>query len=165
MDGYGLDGLWACQKACQCSTNACAHETRRVACLEQTATIHIPEVLEWLMEDIMDDLNAVLKHPLQPKQGFTIEVAPNQPSRLSRTGTAGTAGMGISIKFYLILEEAARTAARRDWSRMGLPGEQVAYALIVASYRRRMHGRHRSTGDGAAPIPPVAVRGPHPPPA
>ena len=33
---------------------------------------------------------------------------------------------------------AARTAARRDWSRMGLPGEQVAYALIVASYRRRM---------------------------
>ena len=26
------------------------------------------------------------------------------------------------------------------------------------------HGRHRSTRDGAAPIPPVAVRGPHPPP-
>ena len=37
-----------------------------------------------------------------------------------------------------LLEEAARTAARRDWSRMGLPGEQVAYALIVASYRRCM---------------------------
>ena len=65
--------------------------------------LHIPEVLGWLMEDIMDDLNAVLQHPLQPKQGFTIQIAPGQPSRLaSRTGTAGTAGMGISIKFYLI---------------------------------------------------------------
>ena len=37
-----------------------------------------------------------------------------------------------------LLEEAARTAARRDWRRMGMAGEQVAYALIVASYRRRM---------------------------
>ena len=37
-----------------------------------------------------------------------------------------------------LLEEAARKAARRDWSRMGLPGEQVAYGLIAASYRRRM---------------------------
>ena len=37
------------------------------------------------------------------------------------------------------LEEAARTAARRDWSRMGLPGEQVAYALIVASYLTLRH--------------------------
>ena len=55
-----------------------------MACLEQTATIHIPEVLEWLMEDIMDDLNAVLKHPLQPKQGFTIEVAPTINRRVSR---------------------------------------------------------------------------------
>ena len=25
------------------------------------------------------------------------------------------------------------------------------------------HGRHRGAGDGAAPVPPVAVRGPHPP--
>ena len=39
---------------------------------------------------------------------------------------------------WLLEDEAARTAARRDWSRMGLPGEQVAYGLIVASYRRRM---------------------------
>ena len=43
-----------------------------------------------------------------------------------------------SMDVEWLLEEAARTAARRDWSRMGLPGEQVAYALIVASYRRRM---------------------------
>ena len=27
------------------------------------------------------------------------------------------------------------------------------------------HGRHRGAGDGTAPIPSVAVRGPHPPPA
>jgi hypothetical protein len=33
-----------------------------------------------------------------------------------------------------LLEEAARTAARR----MGFPGEDVAYCLIVATYRRRM---------------------------
>ena len=39
---------------------------------------------------------------------------------------------------WLLEEGAARTAARRDWSRMGLPGERVAYGLIVASYRRRM---------------------------
>ena len=25
MDGYGLDGLWACQKACQCSTHVPLH--------------------------------------------------------------------------------------------------------------------------------------------
>ena len=37
-----------------------------------------------------------------------------------------------------LLEEAARTAARRDWRRMGFPGEDVAYGLIVATYRRRM---------------------------
>ena len=43
-----------------------------------------------------------------------------------------------SMDVEWLLEEAARSAARRDWSRMGLPGEQVAYALIVASYRRRM---------------------------
>ena len=43
-----------------------------------------------------------------------------------------------SMDVEWLLEEAARTAARRDWSRMGLPGEQVAYSLIVASYRRRM---------------------------
>ena len=43
-----------------------------------------------------------------------------------------------SMDVEWLLEEAARTAARRDWSRMGLPGEQVAYGLIVASYRRRM---------------------------
>ena len=42
-----------------------------------------------------------------------------------------------SMDVEWLLEEAARTAARRDWcSRMGLQGEQVAYmyALIVASY-------------------------------
>ena len=37
-----------------------------------------------------------------------------------------------------LLEEAARTAARRDWRRMGAAGEDVAYGFIVASYRRRM---------------------------
>ena len=36
-----------------------------------------------------------------------------------------------SMDVEWLLEEAARTAARRDWSRMGLPGEQVAYGLIV----------------------------------
>ena len=44
----------------------------------------------------------------------------------------------LTLRFEWLLEEAARTAARRDWSRMGLPGEQVAYGLIVASYRRQM---------------------------
>ena len=34
--------------------------------------------------------------------------------------------------------EAARTAARRDWRRMGCSAESVAYSRIVASYRRRM---------------------------
>ena len=62
--------------------------------------LNIPDVLKWLTEDIMEDLNTVLTYPLQPTRGFTIEVAPGQPSRLaSRTGTVG---MGISIKFYLI---------------------------------------------------------------
>ena len=37
-----------------------------------------------------------------------------------------------------LLEEAARTAARRDWRRMGCSSESVAYSRIVASYRRRM---------------------------
>ena len=37
-----------------------------------------------------------------------------------------------------LLEEAARTAARRDWRRMGVAGEAVAYGFLVASYRRRM---------------------------
>jgi len=37
-----------------------------------------------------------------------------------------------------LLEEEARTAARRDWRRMGCVSEDVAYGLIVASYRRRM---------------------------
>ena len=44
-----------------------------------------------------------------------------------------------SLDVEWLLEEAARTAARRDWSRMGLPGEQVAYALIVASYLTLRH--------------------------
>ena len=34
-----------------------------------------------------------------------------------------------SLDVEWLLEEAARTAARRDWSRMGLPGEQVAPSL------------------------------------
>ena len=37
-----------------------------------------------------------------------------------------------------LLEEAARTAARRDWRRMGCSAESVAYSRIVASYRWRM---------------------------
>ena len=37
-----------------------------------------------------------------------------------------------------LLEEAAHTAARRDWRRMGCSSESVAYSRIVASYRRRM---------------------------
>ena len=48
---------------------------------------------------------------------------------------------------------------------MGFQGEHVAYGLIVASYRRRMGVIAVGAGDGAAPVPPVAVRGPHPPPA
>ena len=44
-----------------------------------------------------------------------------------------------SLDVEWLLEEAARTATRRDWSRMGLPGEQVAYALIVASYLTLRH--------------------------
>ena len=43
-----------------------------------------------------------------------------------------------SMDVEWLLEEAARTAARRDWRRMGAAGEHVAYSLIVASYRRRM---------------------------
>ena len=39
-----------------------------------------------------------------------------------------------SMDVEWLLEEAARTAARR----MGFPGEDVAYGLIVATYRRRM---------------------------
>ena len=37
-----------------------------------------------------------------------------------------------------LLEEAAHTAARRDWRRMGAVSESVAYGFLVASYRRRM---------------------------
>ena len=37
-----------------------------------------------------------------------------------------------------LLEEAARAAAHRDWRRMGVPSEAVAYGFLVASYRRRM---------------------------
>ena len=43
-----------------------------------------------------------------------------------------------SMDVEWLLEEAARTAARRDWRRMGFPGEDVAYGLIVATYQRRM---------------------------
>jgi hypothetical protein len=43
-----------------------------------------------------------------------------------------------SIDVEHLLEEAARAAARRDWRRMGLASEHVAYSLVVASYRRRM---------------------------
>ena len=43
-----------------------------------------------------------------------------------------------SMDVEWLLEEAARTAARRDWRRMGFPGEDVARGLILASYRRRM---------------------------
>ena len=65
--------------------------------------LHIPDVLAWLMEDIMDDFHTVLKNQFQPMPGFTIQVAPNQPSRLaSRNGATSTTGMGISIKLYLI---------------------------------------------------------------
>ena len=52
-----------------------------------------------------------------------------------------------SMDVEWLLEEAARTAARRDWSRMGLPGEQVAYGLIVtggARERSVVHWRVRS---------------------
>ena len=48
----------------------------------------------------------------------------------------------------------------------GLPGEQVGGGLwphCRVLPTAHGHGRHRSAGDGAAPIPPVAVRGPHPP--
>ena len=37
-----------------------------------------------------------------------------------------------------LLEEAAHTAACRDWRRMGVVSESVAYGFLVASYRRRM---------------------------
>ena len=37
-----------------------------------------------------------------------------------------------------LLEEAAHSAARRGWHRMGCASEAVAYGLIVASYRRRL---------------------------
>ena len=43
-----------------------------------------------------------------------------------------------SVDVEHLLEEAAHAAARRDWRRMGLVSEHVAYSLIVASYRRRM---------------------------
>ena len=33
-----------------------------------------------------------------------------------------------------LLEEAAHTAARRDWRRMGVVSESVAYGFLVASY-------------------------------
>ena len=51
----------------------------------------------------------------------------------------GAPSTSPSLDVERLLEEAARTAARRDWSRMGLPGEQVAYALIVASYLTLRH--------------------------
>ena len=37
-----------------------------------------------------------------------------------------------------LLEEAAHSAARRSWRRMGCASESIAYGLIVASYRRRL---------------------------
>ena len=43
-----------------------------------------------------------------------------------------------SMDVEWLLEEAARTAARRDWRRMGVASEDVAYGFLVASYRRRM---------------------------
>ena len=46
--------------------------------------LHIPDVLAWLMEDIMDDLNTVLKNPFQPTPGFTIAVTHTQSAVASR---------------------------------------------------------------------------------
>ena len=57
----------------------------------------------------------------------------------SRVRGAVLVGYGEwSMDVEWLLEEAARTAARRDWRRMGFPGEDVAYGLIVVTYRRRM---------------------------
>ena len=55
-----------------------------------------------------------------------------------------------SMDVEWILEEAARTAARRDWSGMGLPGEQVAYARsssrpTVGAWASSQYGRWRGT--------------------
>ena len=44
----------------------------------------------------------------------------------------------LSCDVEWLLEEAAHTAARRDWRRMGVVSESVAYGFLVASYRRRM---------------------------
>jgi len=53
-------------------------------------------------------------------------------------GAYGEWSWDVEWLLLWLLEEAARTAARRDWRRMGCVSEDVAYGLIVASYRRRM---------------------------
>ena len=40
--------------------------------------------------------------------------------------------------YWAVTSRLARTAARRDWRRMGVASEDVAYGFLVASYRRRM---------------------------
>ena len=79
-------------------------------------------------------------HP-QASPPVTLAPGPVEQVVLDHDRVRGTTLGGYgewSVDVEWLLEEAARTAARRDWRRMGMAGEQVAYGLIVASYRRRM---------------------------
>ena len=40
MDRYGLDGLWACQKACQCSTHVPLHAIQVFIRIDTRVCIH-----------------------------------------------------------------------------------------------------------------------------
>jgi hypothetical protein len=99
----------------------------------------------------------------------------DRSTRLSGTRSSGRLGTKRNFpqSFRRRPAPAATDGGERERARQtdgtggawaSFPGEDVAYGLIVATYRAA-HGRHRGTGDGAAPVPPVAVRGPHPPPA
>ena len=79
-------------------------------------------------------------HP-QRSPPVTLTPGPVEQIVLDHTTTRGLVFGGYaewSWDVEWLLEEAARTAARRDWRRMGMHSEQAAYGILVASYRRRM---------------------------
>ena len=78
---------------------------------------------------------------MPPSPPVTLTPGPVEQVVLDHDRVRGTVVGGYgewSMDVEWLLEEAARTAARRDWRRMGVASEDVAYGFLVASYRRRM---------------------------
>ena len=92
---------------------------------------------------------AYLRHARTPDQRYhPQQVAPHAagPGPVEQIGLNHGVVRGAAFGAYgewswdveWLLEEAARTAARRSWRRMGVASEAIAYGFLVASYRRRM---------------------------